>query len=67
MRNKDPDLLYGLKAIADALSIRLKQAEHLHESKQIPTFKLGSTVCSRKSSINRWLADCEAKARGGRS
>lgn len=59
----DPDLIYGMPAIAKALDLTVRQARHLEERGALPTFRILSTVCARRSSLNAWLAEQEAKAR----
>ena len=49
--NDTPDLLYGAAAIADYLGIKRRSAEHLIETKRIPFFKVGKTVCARRSKL----------------
>lgn len=52
MRSKDDaDILYGLQAIAEHLGVTRGQAKHRAAAGQIPTFKLGGTVCALKSEI----------------
>jgi hypothetical protein len=45
------DLLYGMQAIADFLGIKRSVAYHLAATRRIPTFKVGKTVCARRSKI----------------
>ena len=45
------DLLYGMRAIADFLGTKRSVAYHLAATKRIPTFKMGRTVCARRSKI----------------
>ena len=52
----DLDLLYGIKAIAGALGLREGQARHLADQRQIPVFKVGHIVCSRRSALKGCLA-----------
>lgn len=55
----DRDLLYGVKAIAAHLGITERQAYHLIEIGELPTFKLGGKVCARTCTLDRWLlASC---------
>lgn len=61
------DVLYGLKAIAEHLRLTPNQAKHRVAQGLLPTFKMGGTVCARRSSIDAALAEREAAARGGRS
>lgn len=56
------DFLYGAAAIAKALGITEKQARHRIESRDIPTFKVGGTICARRSSLARWMAELERRA-----
>jgi excisionase family DNA binding protein len=45
------DLLYGTRRIAEFLGIPQRAAEHLVETKSIPYFKMGKTVCARRSKL----------------
>jgi hypothetical protein len=61
---RDPaDLLRGMPAIARHLGIKERQARHLQETGALPCFKLGKTVCARRSTLIRWLEDREAAGR----
>lgn len=64
---KKADLLEGAAAIADHLGVPLRRAQKLIADQAIPCFKVAGRVCARRSGLNAWLADCEAKAREGRS
>ena len=57
---KAGDLLYGVPAIADFLGVDEGQARTQHEAGRLPTWKLGQIVCSRRSTLWRWLAEREA-------
>ncbi|RRD21603.1 DNA-binding protein [Brucellaceae bacterium VT-16-1752] len=57
------DLLYGVDPIAEFLGISTKQARHRIREGRIPIFRIGGTICSRKTTLTRWLADMEASAR----
>jgi hypothetical protein len=46
------DFLYGTAAIAAHLGIRHRQAEHLIFSGRLPAFKIGKTVCARRSKLD---------------
>lgn len=63
LKPADGDLLHGLPAIAGHLGIGARQAAHLKDTAGLPTFKLGKTVCARRSTLNAWLAEREAAAR----
>lgn len=51
------DLLMGATAIAAFLGITRRQAYRLVYETDLPTFKLGGTVASRRSSLSKWLDD----------
>ena len=63
--NDDPDLLYGVPAIASCLKMTERQVYHLVAKSELPTFKIGSKVCARRSSLREWLAEKEAAAKKG--
>lgn len=56
------DLLYGVQAIAKFLGLRERQARHLCEKGSLPTWKEGKMICSRRSTIRKWM---EERERGG--
>lgn len=56
------DLLYGVPAIAAFLGIRGRQAKHRVSTGEIPTFRIGESICARRSTLNTWLAEREAAA-----
>jgi hypothetical protein len=62
------DLLNGADAIAEFLfgsrTLR-RRIYHLTEQNKLPTFRLGQTVCARKSVLRAWIATQEAKALAG--
>jgi excisionase family DNA binding protein len=45
------DLLYGAAAIADFLGLTNKAVYHLLAAGRLPHFKVGRTVCARRSSV----------------
>jgi hypothetical protein len=57
------DLLYGLAAIGAHLEMTARQVEHLVTKGELPTFKLGRTVCARRSTLAKHFAAQEAAAR----
>jgi hypothetical protein len=57
------DLLHGVAAIAAHLNVTRKQVYHMHDRGQLPTFKIGRTVCARRSTLARTFAEQEAAAR----
>jgi excisionase family DNA binding protein len=50
------DLLYGTRAIATHLGIPVRAAEHLIETRRIPFFKIGRTVCARRSRLEEHIS-----------
>jgi len=56
------DLLYGVPAIARYMDMREPQARHLCERGDIPTFRMGRIICSRRSTIDAHLAERQARA-----
>ncbi|WP_198356138.1 hypothetical protein [Sphingomonas sp. TX0522] len=61
----DVDLLYGLAAIGSHIGLTSRQAEHLIAKGEIPTFKMGRTVCARQSELEAHFARASTAARGG--
>lgn len=57
------DLLYGVAAIASHLELTPKTIYHLHEKGELPTFKVGATVCARRSTLAKHFARLEREAR----
>lgn len=57
------DLLAGLAAIAAHLGVEYRQAETMHRTGRIPTFKQGKTVCARKSTLAEHFRQQEARGR----
>lgn len=51
------DLLHGMVAIADHIGLSKRQAQHLHEMEELPTFKIGRSVCALKSKLDAWLVE----------
>jgi hypothetical protein len=56
------DLLHGVNAIAEHLNLTAKQVYHLHGNGGLPTFKMGKTVCARRSTLAKHFAAQEAAA-----
>lgn len=63
MENDTADLLYGVPAIAAFLELREKQVRNRIEQGAIPSFKLGRTVCARRTTLRAWIAEQEAAGR----
>jgi excisionase family DNA binding protein len=49
--NDAPDLLWGVASIASYLGVKRRVAYHLIETRRIPYFKVGKTVCARRSKL----------------
>ena len=58
------DLLRGADQIAAYLGLSRRQAYHVISHKRLPTFRLGTVICARKSSLLRWIEAEEAKSMG---
>ncbi len=63
MEPRTKDLLYGAPAIAEYLGLTVRQARHRCETGDLPSFKMGDTVCSRKSSLDAALDRMEEEPR----
>jgi hypothetical protein len=58
------DLLRGAEAIAGYLfgdEKQRRQVYHLAATSTLPTFKLGSMICARKSVLLKWVEDQERR------
>jgi hypothetical protein len=61
------DLLRGAKEIALFMygeRERRRKVYHLVATSNLPVFKLGSTICARKSVLLKWIRDQEAHRAG---
>lgn len=58
MRN-ELDLLSGAEDIAAFMGIKPRRVYHLAENNQLPVFRLGATICARRSTIIRWIEEME--------
>ncbi|MFG1461753.1 DNA-binding protein [Xanthobacter sp. DSM 24535] len=56
------DLLSGIAAIAQHLSITPRQAKHRIATCALPIFRMGRTICARKSTLTAWMAEQETLA-----
>lgn len=57
------EVLYGASAIASFVGVSRRQAYHLIETANLPTFKLGQIVCARPATVRKWIAERETVAR----
>lgn len=65
MTDLSTDLLRGADKIAEFMfgDTKLRrQVYHLSERKNLPVFRLGSTICARKSTLLAWIAEQERAA-----
>ncbi len=62
MQNDQADIIWRLKAIAKFLGLSERSTQHRIDKGEIPTFKMGGTICARRSTLNTWIAEQEAKA-----
>ncbi len=56
------DTIYGLRQIASYIGTSFRTAKHRAEMKDLPTFRMGKTVCGSRKAIDAWLT---AKQLGG--
>ena len=58
----DDGVDHGIVAIAMTIGATRRRAQHLHETRQIPTFKLGKVVCMRRKAWRDHVARLEREA-----
>jgi len=56
------DILKGAAAIGAYLGFDRRSIYHLVDKNTLPHFRLGETVCARKSTLTKWISEQEAKA-----
>lgn len=59
------DILRGAEAIAEFMlgdPKKRRQVYHLAQMKRLPVFRLGSTLCARRSTLIAWIEDQETNA-----
>ncbi|MCO5156126.1 MAG: helix-turn-helix domain-containing protein [Aquamicrobium sp.] len=56
------DILRGADAIARFLGFPRRTIYHLASKNGLPHFKLGETICARKSTLANWIAEQERAA-----
>ncbi len=56
------DLIFGADALAFELGMTKRQIYHAAAVGHLPTFKIGSTVCARRSTLVAWIERQEALA-----
>ncbi len=63
----DDRVIYGIEAIADFIGAPKRHTQWLHETGQIPTFKMGKTVCLRVGAWREHVAKLERDAAASRN
>lgn len=56
------DILRGADAIAAFLGFPRRAIYHLVSKGALPSFRLGETVCARKSTLTAWISEQERAA-----
>ena len=59
-----PDILRGAEAIAQFLyddGTRRRSVYNLVKTTQLPVFRLGATICARRSALITWITEQENK------
>jgi excisionase family DNA binding protein len=59
--NLSADLLRGADAIAEFLGFPRRAIYHAVAKNHLPSFRIGETVCARKSTLTAWIAEQERK------
>lgn len=60
--NEELDLLTGAGAIAGFMGVKPRRVYHLAEKRQLPVFRMGATLCARRSTLVRWIEEMERSA-----
>lgn len=53
------DLLTGADKIAAFIGVKPRRIYHLAETKRLPVFRLGTTLCARRSTLMKWIEEME--------
>ncbi|WP_107341501.1 DNA-binding protein [Agrobacterium pusense] len=56
------DLIHGIEAIGSFLGITKNQAKHWAATTDMPTFKIGRSVCARRAALKDWLSKREGNS-----
>lgn len=62
MTTNEIDLLTGADAIAAFMGLKARRVYHLAETQRLPVFRLGATLCARRSTLLKWIAEMENQA-----
>ena len=63
MDSTDDVVLQGIPAIAEHLGTTKRRTSWLHQSRQIPTFRLGKITCLRVGTWRRHVDELEGQAK----
>ena len=58
-QSENADIIWRVKAIAAFLGLSEKSAQHHIDRGEIPSFRMGGTIGSRKSTLTAWIAQQE--------
>lgn len=61
------EILSGVKEIARFLGLKPRQVSWHAERGNIPIFRIGATICSRKATLIQWIEEQEAAGKSPRS
>lgn len=56
------DILRGAQAIGEFLGFNRRSIYHEVAAGRLPHFKMGDTICARRSTLTNWIAEQEARA-----
>lgn len=62
----ETELLTGHKAIARFLGLSPRQVSWHDEQGNLPTFRIGRTVCARKTTLVQWIEQQEQASKGAK-
>lgn len=68
--NLGDDILYGADEIAKFLfgpKGNRRRVFHLVQTSRLPTFRIGTTICARRSTLMDWIAEQEDRAKHGKN
>ncbi|WP_322884112.1 excisionase family DNA-binding protein [Sinorhizobium medicae] len=60
--NLAPDMLRGADAIAQYMGLPRRSVYHAISKGHLPHFRIGETVCARKSTLTTWISEQEERA-----
>ena len=56
------DIEFGAAAIAKTTGLTRRRVYHLTQEGHMPTFRIGATLCARRSTLRRWFEELESAA-----